>query len=168
MKKMFLAAFATTVLAVTSVAAVAQDHAGHGAQHAVVKAGSIQISGPFLRAMVPGAKVGGGYVKLENAGSGVDRLVAAHSPAAKRVELHEMSMENDIMKMRQLKDGIELPVGGTVELKPGGLHLMFMDVVNPFKEGDHVPVTLEFEKAGKVDVTFNVGAAAASSMEHKH
>lgn len=167
MKKMTLAAFAATLLAFTSLAAVAQDHGGHGGAQQV-KVGSIQISGAFLRAMVPGAKVGGGYVKLENAGSEADRLVAASSPAAKRVELHEMTMENDVMKMRQLKDGIALPAGGAVELKPGGLHLMFMDVVKPFKEGDSVPVTLEFEKAGKVDVTFNVAAAAASSMEHKH
>ncbi|GGA88693.1 hypothetical protein GCM10011491_15620 [Brucella endophytica] len=153
-------------------AAAADEHAGHGAHggadKAVVKAGSVEISGAFVRAMVPGAKVGGGFVKLVNGGSEADRLVAATSPAAKRVEIHEMTMENDIMKMRQLKEGIAVPAGGTVELKPGGLHIMFMDVVKPFREGETVPVTLEFEKAGKVDVTFRVGPAGASSSEHQH
>ncbi|PRD43483.1 hypothetical protein C5748_11970 [Phyllobacterium phragmitis] len=161
------------------IAASAEEHAGHshggddhtmhgGAEQTAVKAGPIEISGAFIRAMVPGAKVGGGYVTLANDGGEADRLVAVHSPAAKRVETHEMTMENDVMKMRPLKEGIELPAGGTVELKPGGMHLMFMDVAKPFREGDTVPVTLEFEKAGKVDVTFKVGAAGASSMEHHH
>ncbi|KXF78946.1 hypothetical protein ATN84_04100 [Paramesorhizobium deserti] len=161
----------------TVIAASMEEHAGHGGQdhathgnmeHAAVKAGSVDISGPFLRAMVPGAKVGGGFVTLENEGKEADRLVGAQSSAAKRVEIHEMTMENDIMKMRQMKDGIALPAGGTVELKPGGMHLMFMDVTKPFKEGDTVPVTLEFEKAGKVEVMFRVGAAGASSTEHQH
>ncbi|PYE89339.1 copper chaperone PCu(A)C [Phyllobacterium leguminum] len=172
MKKMTCAAFAALLLASTNLSAVAQDHAGHGshgnAGQAVVKAGPIAISGAFIRAMVPGAKVGGGYIKLDNKGGEADRLVAATSPAAKRVEIHEMTMENDVMKMRQLKDGIDLPAGGTVELKPGGMHLMFMDVIKPFKKGDTVPVTLQFQKAGTVDVTFKVGAAGASSMEHQH
>ncbi|MBB2972086.1 DUF1775 domain-containing protein [Mesorhizobium sp. RMAD-H1] len=154
------------------IAASADEHAGHGshdhAAQAAVKAGSIDISGPFLRAMVPGAKVGGGFVTLENEGKDADRLVGASSPAARRVEIHEMTMENDVMRMRQLKDGIEVPAGGKVELKPGGLHLMFMDVAKPFREGDTVPVTLEFEKSGKVEVMFKVGAAGASSTEHQH
>jgi periplasmic copper chaperone A len=150
-------------------AAPMDEHAGHGAaKPEAVKAGSIEISSPFLRAMVPGAKVGGGFVKIENKGGEADRLVAASSPAAGRVEIHEMTMEGDVMKMRQLKDGIEVPAGKTVMLKPGGLHLMFMDVAKPFKEGETVPVTLEFQKAGKVDVTFKVGPAAASSTEHQH
>jgi len=158
----------------TVIAASAEEHAGHdhamhdGMDHGAVKAGSIDISGPFLRAMVPGAKVGGGFVTLENEGKEADRLIGAASPAAKRVEVHEMTMENDVMKMRQVKDGVPLPAGGTVALKPGGMHLMFMEVAKPFKEGDTVPVTLEFEKAGKVEVMFRVGAAGASSMEHQH
>ncbi|WP_420960304.1 DUF1775 domain-containing protein [Brucella sp. IR073] len=152
-------------------AASADEHAGHGTHgdaDKVVKAGSIEISHAFVRAMVPGAKVGAGFVKLANSGSEADRLVGATSPAAKRVEIHEMTMENDVMKMRQLKDGIAVPAGETVEMKPGGLHLMFMDVVKPFKEHETVPVTLEFEKAGKVDVAFKVGSAGASSSEHQH
>ncbi|RCS24925.1 DUF1775 domain-containing protein [Phyllobacterium salinisoli] len=156
----------------TVIAASGDEHAGHGdhggMEHAAVKAGPVEITGAFVRAMVPGAKVGGGYVKLDNEGGEADRLVAASSPAAKRVEIHEMTMENDVMKMRALQDGVKLPAGETVELKPGGMHLMFMDVAKPFREGDSVPVTLEFEKAGKVDVMFNVGGAAASSMEHQH
>ncbi|OAP42539.1 hypothetical protein AU381_15245 [Sinorhizobium glycinis] len=146
-------------------------HGGHGAHHAAtgsVETGDLEISGGSAKAMLPGAKVGGGGFVIKNTGSADDRLVAVESPAAGRVELHEMAMENDVMKMRKLGDGIAIPAGETVELKGGALHLMFMEVRKPFVAGDAVPVTLTFEKAGKIDYVLPVGAAGGEAAGHKH
>ncbi|MCA1442362.1 copper chaperone PCu(A)C [Ensifer sp. IC4062] len=141
------------------------EHDSHQTAAAPVEAGDLEISGGAVKAMLPGAKVGGGGLVVKNTGSADDRLLAVESPAAGRVELHEMKMENDVMKMRKLEEGIVIPAGATVELKSGGLHLMFMEVTKPFAEGETVPVTLTFEKAGKVDYVLPVGAAAGG---HKH
>lgn len=155
-----------------TIADTTAHHAGHGGGHMAAdgsaKIGDLDISSGSLKAMLPGAKVGGGFLTIKNSGSD-DRLVAVESPLAGRVEIHEMKMENDVMKMRRLDDGIALPAGETVELKAGGLHLMFMDVKKPFAEGDAVPVTLVFEKAGKVDATFPVGSATGgAAVGQKH
>src|SRR5690606_18204209 len=83
----------------------------------------------------------------------------------KRVEIHEMSMQNDVMKMRQLEGGLEIPAGGKVELKSGGYHLMFIQPEKPYKEGETVSVTLEFEKAGKVTIDFPVTAKSGQKDE---
>ncbi|OJF93329.1 DUF1775 domain-containing protein [Pararhizobium antarcticum] len=131
-----------------------------------VTAGDLEISGGSVKAMLPGAKVGGGGFVVRNDGAEADRLISVESPAAGHVELHEMTMENDVMKMRKLDDGIAIPAGETVELTSGGLHLMFMDVAKPFAEGDAVPVTLTFEKAGKVVYVLPVGGVAGGG--HKH
>ena len=157
-----------------TMADAADPHAGHDGHMAAAggsaKVGDLDITGGSVKAMLPGAKVGGGFLTIKNGGAGEDRLVAVESPAAARVEIHEMKMENDVMRMRKLDDGVALPAGETVELKAGGLHLMFMDVKTPFKEGETVPVTLVFEKAGKVDATFPVGSAkggeAAGQKHH--
>jgi periplasmic copper chaperone A len=145
-------------------------HAGHHQSAAeAVKVGDLEISGGAVKAMLPGAKVGGGGFVVRNDGSADDRLLAVESPAAGRVELHEMTMENDVMKMRKLEDGIAVPAGEAVELKNGSLHLMFMEVKKPFAEGDMVPVTLTFEKAGEVDYVLPVGTAAGSAHSgHSH
>ncbi len=131
-----------------------------------VKAGDLVLSGAFARATLPGAKVGGGYLSISNASKEADRLFGGSSPVAARVEVHEMKMDGNVMQMRQLKDGLEVPAGGTAELAPGGTHLMFIGITQPLKQGDMVPVTLEFAKAGKVEVQFMVGPANATSMEH--
>lgn len=148
------------------------DHGGHAA-HASgmaaptpVEVGAIEISGGTIKAMLPGAKVGGGGLAVTNGGNEDDVLVSVESPAAGRVELHDMVIENDVMKMRKLDSGIAVPAGKTVELKSGGMHLMFMDVVKPFAEGDTVPLTLTFEKAGKVDYVLPVGNAAGTTHQH--
>ncbi|MCV9960493.1 DUF1775 domain-containing protein [Pararhizobium sp. BT-229] len=156
---------------ITVTPAVAGSHHGDhmamaAAGDASVKAGSLEISGGAAKAMLPGAKVGGGGFVVENSGSEDDRLISAESPAAGRVELHEMTMQNEVMKMRKLEDGIVIPAGETVELKSGGLHLMFLEVAKPFAEGDSIPLTLTFEKAGKVDYVLPVGNAAGGA--HKH
>ena len=131
-----------------------------------VKAGDLTLSGAFTRATLPGAKVGGGYIKIDNQSKEADHLLGGSSSIAARVEVHEMKMDGNVMQMRKLKDGLEIPAGGSAELSPGGTHLMLMDLTAPLKEGDMVPVTLNFAKAGKVEVQFMVGPAGATSMEH--
>lgn len=127
--------------------------------------GSLQIHNPASRATLPGQPVGGGFMTVVNKGE-ADRLVSIAAPdVSDDVQLHEMAMENDVMKMRQLPDGIEIPAGATVELKPGGLHVMFMKIKHPLAEGDTFKATLNFEKAGKVDVDFTVGAAKPAAMK---
>lgn len=151
----------------TVVAGAEHDH-GHddmagmdmsGMAGDTVTLGDLQISGAFAKAMLPGQPVGGGFFTIKNNGKTDDRLVSISSPNAGEVELHEMAMQDNVMKMRELKDGIPVPAGGTVTLAPGGLHLMFQKVKAPFKQGDSVPVTLTFEKAGKVDLTLKVLSA---------
>lgn len=158
---------------VTPAEAGGHDHhdmaamAGMGAADgASVKAGSLEISGGAVKAMLPGAKVGGGGFIIKNEGAEDDMLISVESPAAGRVELHEMTMQNDVMKMRKLEEGIAIPAGETVTLQSGGLHLMFMEVKKPFAEGDDIPVTLTFKQAGKVNYVLPVGDAAGSA--HKH
>ena len=117
---------------------------------------SISIEKPFSRATPGGAQVGAGYMTITNKGAAADRLMAAASPAAGQVQIHEMSMDGGIMKMRELASGLTIGAGKTVALAPGGYHLMLMGLKAPLKAGDKVPVTLTFEKAGKVDVSLDV------------
>ncbi|MCD2177441.1 copper chaperone PCu(A)C [Rhizobium sp. C1] len=130
------------------------------------KVGELEIVHPASRAMVPGAAVGGGFMEIINHGKSDDTLVSITSPATPDVQLHEMAVTDGVMKMRQLKDGIPVPAGKTVELKKGGLHVMFMNVKTPFKEGDKVPAVLHFQKAGDVKVEFQVGPANGEEMKH--
>jgi copper(I)-binding protein len=132
-------------------------------------AGAIKIENAYTRATVPGQQVAGGFMKIENKGA-ADQLVSASSPAAGEVQLHEMAMDGNVMKMRQVKD-IAVPAGGAVELKPGGLHLMFMNIKAPLAAGQTVPVKLKFAKAGEVEVKMPVnamgdGAGHGGAMKH--
>lgn len=127
--------------------------------------GKLKIAAPYVRAMVPGAEVGGGYMTITNTGGTNDRLIAVSSSRAVKVEVHEMKMDNDVMVMRQLAGGLPLPAGKSVELKPGSYHLMFMDVVDPFKQGETIRARLTFEKAGSIDVDFPVGSAVARKAD---
>jgi copper(I)-binding protein len=115
----------------------------------------MQIEKPWARATAPGAKVAAGYMLLKNPGT-ADRLVGASSPAAARVELHVHIHEGGVVKMREVP-GYDVPAKGSFELKPGGAHLMFMEIKRPFKEGEKVAVRLKFEKAGEVSAEFHVG-----------
>jgi copper(I)-binding protein len=128
----------------------------------------IQIEKPWARATAPGAAVGGGYMTVRNAGA-ADKLVAASSPAAAKVELHVHVNDNGVMRMREVP-GYDIPAKGSFELKPGGAHLMFMNLKAPLKEGTKVPVTLKFEKAGEVKTEFDIGGlgGSAAPMQHKH
>ena len=127
----------------------------------------------FAPATPGGAKTGGGYLTIENNGSSPDRLIGGSADIAAKVEMHEMSMKNGVMTMRPLDKGLTIEPGKTVKLAPGGYHLMMMDLKGPLKQGDKVPVTLEFEKAGKVQVSLDVqgvgaqGPGGAAKMDMK-
>ena len=131
------------------------------------KLGAINIAHPYARATSSGQSMGGGFLKLENSGGADDTLLSAGAEVAKAVELHLMSMEGDVMRMRQV-EGIALPAGKTVELKPGGLHIMLMGLKAPLKAGDSFPLKLKFEKAGEVTVNMTVEAAAAGAGGMHH
>jgi periplasmic copper chaperone A len=126
-----------------------------------VKAGDLVITQGWSRATPGGAKVGGGYLTIENKGSTADRLIGGSAEIAGKVQLHEMAMNNGVMTMRPVDKGLVIEPGKTVKLTPGGLHLMLLDLKNPLKQGDKVPVTLEFEKAGKVSLSLDVQGIGA-------
>jgi copper(I)-binding protein len=125
--------------------------------------GDLVISGAYARATLPHAPVGGGFITITNKGAADDTLVAASSPLAGSVQLHEMQMKGSVMEMRALPNGIPIPAGKTVTFSPNGLHLMFMQLTGAFVKGKTVPVTLTFAKAGKIGIELAVGGIAASA-----
>ena len=148
MKSVLWAAMLASTLTLAATQAPAHEY----------KAGSIEIKHPWSRATPKGATVAGGYMKLINTGTTADRLVGGSTDVAGKFEMHEMSMDNGVMKMRPLTNGVEIKPGQTVEFKPGGYHLMFVGITQPVEQGKRVKGTLEFEKAGKVDVEYAVEA----------
>lgn len=128
------------------------------------KAGNIVVTDPWVRAMVPAAKVGSGYFGLHNSGNTADRLVAVRSDVSDRIEIHEMRMENNVMQMRRLEDGLKIPALETVNLRPGGYHIMFFDPKASFREGESFKANLEFEKAGQVEVVFKVRSLKGNAI----
>lgn len=127
----------------------------------VVKLGNLKIEDAFVRPTPNGASVGAGYLKIINTGADADRLLSASSDISGKTEIHEMAMDNGVMKMRPLPNGLPIPAGATVTLQPGGYHIMFIDLKRPIKPGDIVHAELTFEKAGKSNVAF----PAAASMD---
>lgn len=105
-----------------------------------------------------------GYLTIVNGAEAADTLVSATSPRAASVEVHEMSMDGAVMRMRQVTGGLAIPSGGEVSLAPGGNHLMFMGVTQPFAEGESIPVTLTFANAGAVEVQLPVQREAPMAM----
>jgi periplasmic copper chaperone A len=141
-----------------------------------VKAGDLVITQAWTRATPGGARTGGGYLTIENKGSAPDRLIGASADGAGKVEVHEMAMNDGVMKMRPVEGGLTIDPGKTVKLAPGGYHLMMMDLKAPLKQGEKLPLTLQFEKAGKVAVTLDVqgigapapgGGTEMKKMDHK-
>jgi len=153
------AAFAATLTLIASQAL---------AHMTEVQFGELTFSQAFTRAMPPSAGTGGGYVTITNTGTEADRLIAVSSPAAPVAQLHQMKMDGDVMMMSELPDGIVIPVGESVALAPGGLHIMFMQVPAPFAEGDVVSVTLTFERAGQIDLELPVAPIGAKSAPIDH
>lgn len=152
------------ILAAAALALVA--FAGSAFAHEF-KVGNLVIHHPWSKATLPNQPVAGGFMKIENTGTEPDRLISGTASFAGDVQIHEMAMEGDVMKMRQLEDGLEIPAGSTVELKPGGLHVMFMKLGEQLKVGELRKATLTFEKAGTVEVEFKVEEAKpGEGMDH--
>jgi copper(I)-binding protein len=154
-------ALAFVVLAIICVNSAAAQH----------KIGDLVLDHAWTRATPGGAKVGGGYLTIENKGATADKLIGGSSPVAGKIEVHEMAMNNGVMTMRLLKDGLPIPAGQSVKLAPGGYHIMLMELKAPLKKGEKIPVTLKFEKAGDVKITLDVqdiGATrpASGNMDH--
>lgn len=126
-----------------------------------VTIGTLKISAPWARATPKGASVGGGYMTITNMGTTPDRLIGGATDIASRFEVHEMSMDNGVMKMRELGQGLEIKPGAKVEFKPGGYHVMFMGLKQQLVQGQSFKATLQFEKAGNVEVAFPIEAIAA-------
>lgn len=148
---------AAAMLTLTSVVALAHDFT----------AGPLRIDHPWTRATPAGAKVAGGYLTIQNTGTAPDRLVGGSSEIAGRIEIHEMAVKDGVMTMRPLDKGLEVKPGDKAELKPGGYHIMFMDLKRQLTEGEAVKGTLQFEKAGTVAVEFAVQAVGARGPAHK-
>jgi periplasmic copper chaperone A len=137
----------------------AHGSAGHGrADQATVTLGRINIIGPWSRATPGSAKVAGGFFTLNNQGEPDSLMSAAAPEIAGRVEMHETTLNDGIMRMREKEGGIPLPSNGTTQFKPGGLHVMFMDLKRPLKAGERFKAELVFAKAGKITVEFTVRA----------
>ena len=133
------------------------------AQAADVAVGALKVSAPWARATPKGASVGGGYMKITNTGTTPDRLIGGSTDVAKSFEVHEMTMEGGVMKMRLVAGGIEIKPGETVTLDPSGYHVMLVGLKKQLKQGDHFKATLEFAKAGKVDVDFTIEGIGAKT-----
>lgn len=155
-----------------SVRVVAADRASTTAAMgpAPVKAGDLTIEQPWLRATPAGAKVAGGYLRITNNGPVADRLLSTSIPVAGRGEVHEMSTEGGVVRMSEVAGGLEIGPGQGVELKPGGFHLMFLDLTSGLKQGDTVRGTLTFARAGTVEVVFAVApiGAPGPAAGHSH
>lgn len=137
------------------------------AQAEDVTIGGLKISAPWARATPKGASVGGGYMKITNTGTAPDRLVGGSTDISRSFEVHEMKMDDGVMKMRLVAGGLEIKPGQTVTLDPSGYHVMFVGLKDQLKQGDHFKATLQFAQAGKVDVDFTVeGIGAKSGGDH--
>ncbi|MEM1364597.1 MAG: copper chaperone PCu(A)C [Pseudomonadota bacterium] len=157
-KRIFLL---TGAAIVASAAFIMAPHfmGGHGHHMAMAhdyKVGDLTIDHPVARATPPNGRVAGGYMTIRNAGSTDDLLLGGAAAYAGDVEVHTMTMDGDVMKMRELTDGLPIPAGGEVKLRPGGLHVMFMDLAEPLADGEKREAVLRFRDAGEVTVTFNV------------
>lgn len=140
----------------------------HQHQHHDHKTANLEIKEAWTRATVKTAKVGGGYVTITNIGTEPEVLVSGSADFASSVQLHEMKLVDDVMRMRPLADGVEILPGQTVTLKPGAEHIMFMGLNQQLQEGSEVTATLKFEKAGEIPITFKVNGLAAKKAGSSH
>lgn len=162
-KRALRAAAATVAIGLATSAQIMAARAGDFAS----ADGSIKITGTWTRATPAGAKSAGGFLRITNTGSQSDRLVGGTLVAAGKVEVHEMSMKDGVMKMGPLEQGLEIKPGATVEMKPGGYHVMFIDLKSPINQGDTVDGTLVFERAGTIKVSYGAAAIGAREMGAK-
>jgi copper(I)-binding protein len=125
--------------------------------------GSIHIAQPWARATPKGATTGAGYMTITNKGSAPDRLMCVAAEGAAQCQIHSMTMEQGVMRMRPVADGLEIKPGETVELKPTGFHMMFTGLKQPLVQGQSEKVTLKFEKAGTIDLEYAIQGVGAMS-----
>lgn len=137
------------------------------ASAAEITAGTLSIKQPWTRVTPPGAKVAGGFMTITNTGKETDRLIGGSALISGRLEVHEMSMDGGVMKMREVAGGLEIKPGETVVLKPGSYHVMFMELKEGLEAGKPVKGTLVFEKAGTVEVSYEVAPLGAKSPDDK-
>lgn len=143
-------------MSLKSVVAIAAFLASSVALAHSFKIGNLEIEHPHARATMAGQTNGAAYMQIENNGKADDKLISVSSPVAANAEVHSMSMEGDVMKMRAL-DGLEIKAGAQVEMKPGdGYHIMLLGLKKPLQAGDKFPMTLTFSKAGKVKIIVHV------------
>jgi copper(I)-binding protein len=130
---------------------------------------NLQFNRAWIRATPPNAQVAGGFVEINNQGDD-DRLLSVSSALSSQVEIHEMSMQGDVMQMRQLKNGLLIPGKEITALKPGGFHLMFIQPKLALREGQKISATFIFAKAGKREAVFTVlkSAPVTDANEHAH
>lgn len=130
------------------------------------QSGDLTVDHPWIRATAPGAPVGGGFLEIHNQGNSADVLLGGQADFAQKVTVHRTTMEDGVMKMRKVTDGLEIPAGGSVMLSPGSYHLMFMGLSSRLVEGERVTVTLDFQRAGSIDVEFEVDSPGKQSHQH--
>lgn len=163
--KLLSIVFALTLLSQAGTVALAQmSHDKMAAEH---KMGDIKVMNPWARASAKMARAGAAYVTLENTGDTADKLVSASAPVADKAELHTHIKDGDVMKMREVAS-IEVGPHAKVALKPGGLHVMLIGLKKPLEKGSHFPLTLNFEKAGKMTVEVTVEGPGAMGMGDGH
>jgi periplasmic copper chaperone A len=152
-------------LGILAAVAIVLSSAAHAYDY---KVGAIEIDRPWSRAVPKGASVAAGYVTIRNTGNEPDRLVSGSTPVAGKFEIHEMSMDNGVMRMRPLTEGVVINPGETVQLKPQSSHIMMMGLKQPIVKGKPFKGSLVFEKAGAVDVDFTVEAVGAMAPSTEH
>jgi copper(I)-binding protein len=130
------------------------------------KVGALEVGHPWARATPKAAPTGGGFLTVTNTGTTPDRLVRVEAGVSAKIEIHEMAVIDGIMKMRPLDQGLAIPAGGKIELKPGGYHVMFIGLKAPLEKDTKFPGKLVFEKAGAVDVEFQVEAMGQAGASH--
>lgn len=162
-------------LSLLLLAAAQDDHHGHShgghdnhVESMPVKVGYLEIVSPMIRATPPNAPVSAGYMVIRNGGPESDRLIGGSAPFAGKIEIHSTSMEGDVMRMREIEGGLEIPAGGTVTLERGGLHVMFMELGERMQAGETRTITLVFEKAGEVEFELPVMKVEGGSHHHHH
>ena len=125
--------------------------------------GPIHISQPWARATPKGAASGAAYMTITNTGKTPDKVSCVSSDASAECQIHTMTMDNGVMQMRPVEGGLEIKPGETVTLKPGGFHMMLVNLKHPLEQGNTVKATLKFDTAGSVDVDYPIAAIGAAA-----
>jgi len=137
--------------------------AAPAAQATDYNVGPMQISAPWARATPKGASSGAAYMTITNTGKTPDKVSCVSSDASAECRIHAMTMDNGVMQMRPVESGLEIKPGETVTLKPGGFHMMLVNLKHPLEQGKTVKATLKFDTAGSIDVDYPIAAIGAAA-----